>query len=48
MKTVLSATEVDNFFWLRDDDAADPTLRELARVMKEAWEASTAQVLTAW
>lgn len=40
MKTVLSATEVDNFFWLRDDDAADPTLRELARVMKEAMEAS--------
>lgn len=40
MKTVLSATEVDNFFWLRDDDAADPTLHELARVMKEAMEVS--------
>lgn len=39
-KTVLSATEVDNFFWLRDDDAADPTIRELARVMKEAWKTS--------
>ena len=45
MKTVLSATEVDNFFWLRDDDAADPTLRELARVMKEAWEVSTPDLL---
>lgn len=41
MKTVLSATEVDNFFWLRDDDAADPTLRELARVMREAMEQAT-------
>lgn len=40
-KTVLSATQVDNFFWLRDDDAADPTIRELARVMREAKEAST-------
>lgn len=40
MKTVLSATEVDNFFWLRDDDAADPTLRELARVMCAALKAS--------
>jgi len=39
-KTVLSATETDNFFWLRDDDAADPTIRELARVMREAMEAS--------
>jgi thymidylate synthase ThyX len=39
-KTVVSATEVDNFFWLRDDDAADPTIRELTRVMREAMEAS--------
>lgn len=44
-KTVLSATEVDNFFWLRDDDAADPTIRELARVMREAKEASIPEVL---
>lgn len=44
-KTVLSATEVDNFFWLRDDDAADPTIRELARVMKEAMEATTPELL---
>jgi thymidylate synthase ThyX len=47
MKTVLSATEIDNFFWLRDDDAADPTLRELARVMREAMEASTPRGLQA-
>lgn len=44
-KTVLSATEVDNFFWLRDDDAADPTIRELARVMREAKNASTPECL---
>lgn len=40
MKTVLSGTEFANFFWLRDDDLADPTLRELARVMKEAADES--------
>lgn len=33
MKTVMSGTEWNNFFWLRDDDASDPTIRELARVM---------------
>jgi thymidylate synthase ThyX len=44
-KTVLSATQTDNFFWLRDDDAADPTIRELARVMREAKEASTPMLL---
>jgi hypothetical protein len=44
-KTVLSATQVDNFFWLRDDDAADPTIRELARVMREAKDASEPVVL---
>lgn len=47
MKTVISATEDDNFFWLRDDDAADPTLRELARVMRESKEASTPTLLKA-
>jgi hypothetical protein len=41
MKTVISGTEWGNFFWLRDDDAVDPTLRELVRVMKLAMEAST-------
>lgn len=44
-KTVISATEIDNFFWLRDDDAADPTIRELARVMKEAKNNVIAQYL---
>lgn len=41
MKTVISGTEWENFFWLRDDDAADPTLRELAHCMKEAESQST-------
>lgn len=45
MKTVLSATEFDNFWWLRDHSAADPTLAELARCMREASEQSTPTVL---
>jgi len=40
MKTVISGTEWNNFFWLRDHDAADPSLAELARVMRMAKEAS--------
>lgn len=38
MKTVLTATEYDNFYWLRDHPDADPTIHELARCMKEATE----------
>jgi hypothetical protein len=45
MKTVISGTEWENFFWLRDHVAADPTLAELARVMREAKDASTPQEL---
>lgn len=47
MKTVISGTELDNFFWLRDHDAADPTLHELARVMKEAMDALEPMLLAA-
>lgn len=47
MKTVVSATEWSNFFWLRDDDAADPSIAELARCMKDAYEQSEPQVLQA-
>ena len=47
MKTVLSGTEFANFFWLRDDKAADPTLAELARCMKEAAAKSISTVLKA-
>lgn len=45
MKTILSTTEDVNFFWLRDDLAADPTLAELARCMREAKEASKPDLL---
>lgn len=47
MKTVISGTEVENFFWLRNHGAADPTLHELARVMDEARNASTPELLQA-
>lgn len=47
MKTVISGTEWDNFFWLRNDSAADPTLHELARCMQEAHEKSVPQLLKA-
>lgn len=40
MKTVTTATEWNNFFWLRNDGAADPTLHELARCMQEARDQS--------
>jgi hypothetical protein len=47
MKTVISGTEWDNFFWLRDDAAADPTIAELARCMREAKDHSTPERLRA-
>lgn len=45
MKTVISGTEWNNFFWLRVDPEADPTIRELARIMLEAYEESIPEVL---
>jgi hypothetical protein len=45
MKVVMTATELNNFFWLRDHDAADPTIAALARVIKKAYEASEPTVL---
>jgi hypothetical protein len=47
IKTVVTATEWENFFWLRDDEAADPSIAELARVMREARDASTPRLLLA-
>lgn len=38
MKTVMTATELDNFFWLRLDEDAQPEIFELARCMKECLE----------
>lgn len=45
MKVVMTATELNNFFWLRDHDAADPTIAQLARLIKEAKDASVPEVL---
>lgn len=39
-KVVMSTTELDNFFWLRDHPDAQPEIRELANVMKQAIEHS--------
>lgn len=47
MKTVITATEWNNFFWLRNHGAADPTFEELARCMHEAREKSVPQLLQA-
>ncbi|QHZ60084.1 hypothetical protein PJKIFABJ_00148 [Pseudomonas phage PE09] len=41
MKTVMTATCMDNFFWLRNHEDAQPEIRELARLMWEALEAAT-------
>lgn len=47
IKVIISATEFDNFFWLRDDVMADPTIAELARKMKEAYDGSVPDLLEA-
>ena len=41
MKTVMTATCMDNFFWLRNHEDAQPEIKELARIMWEALQAST-------
>lgn len=45
MKVVMTATELNNFIWLRDHHMADPTIAALARKIKEAFAASTPVVL---
>ena len=45
MKTVLTATEFDNFFWLRCDSDAQPEIQELANCMFEAMKQSQPEVL---
>jgi hypothetical protein len=47
IKAIISATEWDNWYWLRDDEMADPTIAELARKMKEAYDSSVPQLLKA-
>lgn len=50
MKTIVTATEFDNFFWLRRDEHAQPEIRELADCMWEAYTKSEPEVLdpTEW
>lgn len=40
MKVVATATDWENFFWLRDHKDAQPEIQTLARKMKEAMDAS--------
>lgn len=40
MNTVLTATEFNNWWWLRDHDDADPTIHELAQVMRAEYDSS--------
>lgn len=49
MKTVLTATEFDNFFWLRKHADAQPEIKRLAELMWEALRESKPRVLpTGW
>ena len=45
MKTVISGTEWENFFWLRCDADADPTIEALATTIRQAKEQSTPELL---
>lgn len=45
MKTVLTATEYENFWWLRVDADADPTIEALAIAMHKEYEASEPELL---
>lgn len=45
MKVVVTATEYQNFFWLRLDEDAQPEILELAAVMKSAYDESEPEVL---
>lgn len=40
MKTVMTGTEFENLFWLRDHPAADPTFQELVSKMRVAYNES--------
>lgn len=45
MKTVLTATDFENFWWLRVDKDADPTIFALAEAMKKAFDESEPDLL---
>ncbi len=46
MKTVVTATEWENFFWLRNHEDAQPEIKRLSEVMLEAKDKSSAAELT--
>jgi thymidylate synthase ThyX len=46
MKTVLTSTEFDNFFWLRCHKDAQPEIKELADCMYKAMQESEPEALT--
>jgi thymidylate synthase ThyX len=45
MKVIVTATEYNNFFWLRDHPDAQPEIQKLARVMKGAYDYSKPEFL---
>lgn len=45
MKTVLTATEFDNFFWLRNHEDAQPEIKRLAELMLEVMNNSEPMIL---
>lgn len=45
MKTVMTATEMQNWFHLRDDPDAQPEIRELARAMSQCIQGSEPELL---
>lgn len=46
MNTVVTATEYDNWFYLRDHKDAQPEIRELAIIMRECMDQSIAELLS--
>jgi hypothetical protein len=46
IKVVVTSSQWKNFFGLRDHEAADPTIQKLARLMHEAFDASTPTLLS--
>lgn len=45
IKTVLTATEFENFWWLRIDADADPSIKAIAELMKEGFDKSVPDLL---
>jgi hypothetical protein len=45
IKTIVTATELNNWFWLRDHLDAQPEIKELAKKMLEAYDKSTPEQL---